>query len=364
MNHRMRSSAIVTTLALTIGSIAAGCGNERDTFNSTSPPPAGFDQDAGTYTTVDAASACASETVEADQIPLSMFLVMDRSGSMQDANKWNQARQAMISFADSPAVISSKLGLTVFPPDVGDECAPDSYRPIVPISQLPGAAVQIKSELMSRAPNGGTPMAGAMQGAVNVMSEYLTANPGEDGIIILVTDGDPAGCGNIAAVAKVAELGAAAKRPVRTFVVGMDGATFSNLDLVALAGGGATKAFTASVTKTGSGTPQEQLLDALQQIRSGAIGCEYRLPAPSASQGTLDLNSVTVEFDPGNDEPHVTFRRVPTADDCSQATGGFYYDDNANPTRVKLCSASCEDVRSAASNGNVQVLLGCITVPH
>jgi von Willebrand factor type A domain len=360
-----RTSTLVATLAVGIASIAVACSSDRSDFAG-SNGPTGFDNtDAGLQSPLDAANACASETQAAEQVPLAMLLVMDRSGSMTTDNRWDQARNAMVGFADSPAVLATKLGLTIFPPDTGDQCLSKSYAPIVPISPLPGAAVKIKAELMARSPNGGTPMGSALQGGVEVMNAHLTANPNEEGVIILVTDGDPGGCSGdgVATVAKIAELAAKSKPPIRTFVVGMDGATFTNLDIIAKAGGGAPKAFTASKGAPGGQSPQQQLLDALQKIRSGAIGCEYVLPVPDTTKGVLALDSVIVNFSPGNDEPEVGFRRVWSEADCSQATGGFYYDDNDAPKRIILCSASCDDVRSASANGKVDVLLGCIYEP-
>lgn len=353
------------TLAVSAGIVVA-CGSERTGFGDTDDDPT-FVEDAST---VDVgrpdAEACLSETLAAEPVPLAMILVMDRSSSMTTNDKWNKARNAMIAFADSPGVIGTKMGLTLFPPASGDMCAPSSYTAIVPIDSLPDNAVLVKSVLQSQSASGGsTPMSAGLQGGVDAMKTHLGANPNEEGVVILVTDGSPTGCSdNASNVAKTAEAAANGKPAIRTFVVGMDGASFANLDTIAKAGGGAPTAFNASATGTDGGVDaQQQLLDALQAIRAGALGCEYILPTPDGSKGVLDPDSVVVNFTPGGNDPMVSFRRVPSAGDCGQTTGGFYYDDNANPTRIILCDASCEDVRGAPATASVDVVLGCIMAP-
>lgn len=313
------------------------------------------------------AGVCLSETLAAEPVPLAMLLVMDRSGSMNSPttppSKWDMARQAMISFADTPGAAGSKLGLTLFPPDPegGDECITASYAPIVPIELLPGNGVAIKDALVTRKTTGSTPMSPAMQGAVDAMKAHLTTNPNEEGVLILVTDGDPGGCSStVSGVAGIAQAAANDTPRIRTFVVGMEGATFANLDTIAKAGGGAPKAFNASGGATDAGTPQQQLLDALEKIRSGALGCEYVVPKPEASKGSVDPESVEIEFTGGkNDEPQ-KFKRVADEAACGATTGGFYYDDPKEPKRIILCPASCEAVRKGTSEASLDVVLGCI----
>lgn len=352
-------------LAFSAG-IGAACGSERAGFGETGDEPV-FVDDAST---VDVerpdAEACLSETLAAEPVPLAMILVMDRSSSMTTNDKWNQARNAMVAFADSPGVVGTKLGLTLFPPVSGDMCAPSSYAAVVPIDSLPGNAVLVKSVLQSQSASGGsTPMSAGLQGGIDAMKAHLATSPDEEGVVILVTDGSPTGCSDTATdVARTAEIAANDKPAIRTFVVGMDGASFGNLDAIAKAGGGAPTAFNASAAGLDGGVDaQQQLLAALQSIRKGALGCEYVLPIPDGSKGVLDPDSVVVNFAPGSNDPVVTFRRVSSAGDCGRTTGGFYYDDNEKPTRIILCEASCDDVRDAPATASVDIVLGCISAP-
>lgn len=352
-------------LALATAVAIAACGDGRSGFDAgraDGGPSSGFiDPDAGIPdgSGLDG-GACLSETLRAEPVPLAILLLMDRSGSMSGI-KWDMARQAMIAFADTPGSAGSKLGLSVFPPDPGieEQCVPSLYAPIVPISLLPGPA--IKEALLTRGVTGTTPMNPALQGAVDAMRGHLAQNPSEEGVVILVTDGDPEGCGStVANVAGVAKLAAAETPPIRTFVVGMDGANFSNLDKIALAGGGAPYAFNASGTGNGGGTTQQQLFDALEKIRAGAIGCEYVVPKPEASNGSVDPDSVEIDFTAGTNSAPQKFKRVVDQVACGTTTGGFYYDNPKNPKRIILCPSSCEAVRKGTAAAKVDVVLGCI----
>ena len=54
-----------------------------------------------------------------------------------------------------------------------------------------------------------------------------------------------------------------------------------------------------------------------------------------------------------------TLMQVPTVGDCT--SGGWYYDDNTNPTKISLCPATCSAVQQDA-NANLKIELGCATV--
>jgi hypothetical protein len=187
----------------------------------------------------------------------------------------------------------------------------------------------IKDALLTRNTLGSTPMAGAMQGGVDAMKSFLATNPNEEGVTILVTDGDPGACSGdtVSNVTAIAASAAKGTPRIRTFVVGMGGATFSNLDAIAKAGEGAPASFNASGGGSDAGvSPQQQLLDALEKIRSGALGCEYLLPTPDADKGALDPSSVDIELTAGPNDPSVKIRRVDSLAQCGATSGGLYYD--------------------------------------
>lgn len=88
------------------------------------------------------------------------------------------------------------------------------------------------------------------------------------------------------------------------------------------------------------------------------IACELALPAPPAGM-TLDPRKVNVFLEAEGDSS--LFRKVADESSCGPL-GGWYYDDEAAPTQVLLCPASCEqaqDVLSEAGTASVGVQFGC-----
>jgi von Willebrand factor type A domain len=351
-----RSSTLLAALLAGGGVVLGACGSDRaDGFTPEDGAPT-FNDDAGGPATNDASSACVAQTVLAEPLSLSMLIVMDRSESML-GTKWPAATSAMISFADGAGAVGTQLGLSVFPPDAPatNACDVDLFAPIVPIGPLPANSSPIKNALLSRGPEGATPMGQAIVAAHKAMKAHVDANVNVQGVLILVTDGQPTGCGS--SVPEVTlSIKAAAKDLVRTFVVGMDGADFPTLDAFAVDGQGTTKAFNAAGA---TGDVQTSILDALDAVRATAIGCEFVVPTPSSELGTLDPASVEVELSKGSD-PKQTFRKVAGKDACGLTAGGFYYDDPTTPHRVILCPASCDVVKSAGRNAKVDLHLGCI----
>lgn len=310
-------------------------------------------------------SKCLSDTVEAQRVPLAMLVLLDRSGSMTDSDKWQTATKAIRAFADRTDVVGMNMGLQFFPPILaGDECSASTYKtPAVAIAELPDNVIPIQQKVDAADPDGGTPMRSGLEGSIAAMRSFIQAHEPHSGAVILVTDGDPNLCGGIAEVATVASDGAnppAGVPRVTTFAVGMQGATFANLNQIAAAGEGAPTAFDVG----GGAASQQALIDALDAVRTSAIACEFVLPTPDSSKGVLDPNSVDVLFTPGKNDPTETIRKVASKDGCGATTGGYYYDDPNSPTKVILCPASCDVVGKATSDAKVELSLGCIVKPH
>lgn len=101
----------------------------------------------------------------------------------------------------------------------------------------------------------------------------------------------------------------------------------------------------------------------LEQVASAVettaeISCELDIPEPS--MGSVDPGRVNVNI-VGSATTGVF--KVGDAGDCDQ-DGGWYYDDDNNPTRVILCPASCDLAKDQVTSGGggVDVLFGCETI--
>ncbi len=94
--------------------------------------------------------------------------------------------------------------------------------------------------------------------------------------------------------------------------------------------------------------------------RSSRIACDLELPAPPGGS-VLDPRLVNVVV---TGTSRSVIGKVANAAAC-RTTGGWYYDDDAHPTRVNLCPASCESANEQlrAGSARIEVQFGCITIP-
>jgi len=338
------------------GSANAGTGNIMiDTGN----------MDAGTAGT-GGGEACATDTLSAEVGPVNMFVMFDASGSMNENGKWPAATAAFASFFQDPASADLRIAFRFFgsnEPTVGcnntacsiDACA-DPLVDIAPLTAASGAADPHETALVnlmqrSRAVGGfGTPIYPALGGAVKWASEHSAANPGENSVVLFVTDGEPNGCTeDIGAISALAADGWD-QSGVRTYAIGLEGSNESQLDLIATAGNTTHGYF------IGAGAAAEQdLLKALNEIRHNQIRCDIEIPA--ASSGPIDFGKVNVSYTPNSGDEAVSFGKVASADQCADLDG-WHYDDPSAPKRIVLCSAACERV-NAEPNAELSIELGC-----
>jgi hypothetical protein len=316
-------------------------------------------------------AACAQATYEGEQIPLDMFVVYDKSGSMQPI--WDTVKNAFFQFVQSPESAGIGMGLMFFPPtngagancpaappcppgcldffglacvsNVTTSCAASDYLPpAVNIQALPAVAPQIEAALNGTSPNGGTPTLPAMQAAVGATTAYAKTVPAHKVVIVLQTDGEPNDCNSdIPGVSAEAAKGVAASPSVLTFVIGIG--NIAGLNQIAQAGG------TNQAIQVDAANPGQAFLDAMNDIRGQALSCEFQLPDPGAGQ-TVDPSQVNVFYG-----GQVVYN-VPDVSKCDPAAGGWYY--NGAKDRVLLCPASCD--RIEAEKGRIDIELGCETI--
>jgi hypothetical protein len=307
------------------------------------------------------ADVCSSTTATAKPLPVDIFVLLDRSSSMDtevigartDAGtyltRWTSIRQALGQFVTSPAAAGLEVGLGYFPPDLYDYCDVASYaKPAVPVDALPGVATPFLASIDMTFPNGGTPTLPALQGAYQYAHEReMTMN--RRTVIALATDGEPNDCGSsLPAVQDAAAM--AASHGIYTFVIGV-GEDVPALNGLAIAGGTKT-AFLAN-----SATPDE-LANAFKAVQSQAakLACTFSVP-PAPPGQMLDTDRSMVHFLPasgttGFDIPMVTGHAA-----CTLA-GGWYVDDLFAPKTLTLCEASCQQV-NGAGDGSVTVQFAC-----
>lgn len=291
--------------------------------------------------------ACVNETAEAQPVPVEVYIMLDKSGSM-NGTRWNAVVSALKAFVNDASSAGITVALDYFPES--SSCDSSQYAaPSVDWTELPGGTAAIVASLDAEVPDGSnTPTLPALQGAIAAAQARQAAYPDRKVIVVLATDGSPNGCSStVAGVADAAYAGLTGTPPMRTYVVGVG--SVSNLNQIAAAGG------TTSAYITDSGDASS-FLAAMQSIRNKAVGCEYRLPLPST--GNLDPAATSVSYRYGTGAA-TSLDRFDSEAACGTAPG-YYYDNSSAPTKLTLCPTTCATV-SADINYKVDLGFQCKT---
>jgi hypothetical protein len=247
------------------------------------------------------------------------------------------------------------------------DCRSATYAsPAAEIATLPGAAAGLQNVLMSTMPLGDTPTSPALGGAIAHAQAWAKAHPDHKVAVLLATDGLPSDCMvnssttdpyGLVEVTTTTAAGLAANPSIETFVIGVfapsDTDSPGNLNQIAKAGGSGT----AFVVNTGSDVEQ-QFLAALEKIRGTGIPCAFQIPTPTT--GTFEPGLVNVVFKDGSQAQTLDYWQ--DAASCDATSGGWYYDNPTNPTKILACPASCSVFQNADSSATVAINLGCKTL--
>jgi hypothetical protein len=93
-------------------------------------------------------------------------------------------------------------------------------------------------------------------------------------------------------------------------------------------------------------------------IGSAKLDCGWVIPDPPAGE-TFNKNKVNVIFTPGGGTG-APIGKVGSEAECGP-DGGWYYDDESNPSSVHVCANTCSAIQSDP-NGKIDVQFGCDTV--
>ncbi len=93
-------------------------------------------------------------------------------------------------------------------------------------------------------------------------------------------------------------------------------------------------------------------------VDAGELPCTYIIPPPPPDE-TFDPQKVNVTFTDGNGTAH-DILKVASEADCHPTDGGWYYNNDAMPTAILICPASC-DLVSGDPLGKIDIVLGCQT---
>ncbi len=326
--------------------------------------------------------SCGATPFGAEQVPASVLIVLDKSGSMTDVpegfdgDKWSAVKQA-VSDALESVQDDVSFGLHLYPFPEGCDM-PSDGAVSVEVGPGPQTVPTIVQTLDDTEPSGGTPTAAALAQAF----DYFTAGPGKDldgrKYVLLATDGGPAcnealSCEADECVANLEgrcpegfvnccdpeEGGPGAERNcldddetllqvealhaagIDTFVVGIPGSEIfsDSLDQFALAGGQALSEGSTSYFAVGDTDALSEVL--LSITRDLLTSCELQLESEPP-----DLDQLNVEVDG---------ELIPQDSD-----DGWDLDTSTEPPTVILEGATCARVETEGVS-SIRVVYGCPT---
>ncbi len=348
MAKRALMWAIAAWCGLASGGLAA-CGRSSDVAGvNESGPPVDLTPENANFV------ACDEKSESAKLVPVSMFIAIDKSGSMAMNGKWNALKTALNAFFADPGAQQLNVALRFWPDDMGmgtcngmacdvNACA----APTVPLGPLSDAAHRsaLTMALNATTPAGDTPMSAALAGAEQWAAAHMKAAPNEKVIVVLVTDGQPTKCDtNLANIAALA--GSANKsQGTLTYAIGFPGSAQNEMDQIAAAGGTGMGFFL-------SGTATEMdFLAAMLAISGKTVACTL----PITQNAKLEPKLVNVVYGSGS-AAGGKLTHVQGPMDC--ANGGWYYDNPTAPTNITLCPSTCSTVKKDAM-ATVQFKIGC-----
>ncbi|MCP4601152.1 MAG: VWA domain-containing protein [Proteobacteria bacterium] len=293
--------------------------------------------------------------------PLSLYFMLDRSGSMDEKCDGVKKIDALISGITSFSNDSSAEGTWLTGQDFhGSDCDVSTYStPAQSWGQITygagGYDYSVFTDWVNALdPSGGTPSQPALQGAIQACADRLIAEPDHRCAVVFVTDGEPYYCtddlsnnsdwwsssswdtayglfGGIAA-------GACAEN-ISVFTVGFPGLGEEGLALIDRI---AEDGCTGSAVIIQSGSMGTDFSDALKEMRKEMVGCEFSLPSfPTDGVNPAQAKVVFSPSSGGTEE----FDNIADSTDCSTEDGEFfYYDDNSAPTAAFFCPNLCDKV--------------------
>lgn len=115
----------------------------------------------------------------------------------------------------------------------------------------------------------------------------------------------------------------------------------------------------SSFNVSANDTTADEFLDSLTAIRGQVLPCDYEIPTPESGNVSFTQLNVELTTDSGTE----VVPKVPVSTECGTGPG-WYYDVDAStetPTRVLLCPATCDGIKSSNTH-RVDIVLGCTTI--
>ncbi|MCA9625920.1 MAG: VWA domain-containing protein, partial [Myxococcales bacterium] len=256
-----------------------GCGRSSDVNELVDDGRGGGSEGGGDGEIITDFEPCAETSQEASLVPVNMYILVDKSGSMADMGKWDATVSAFSAFFQQASSSSLEVALRFWPEGACDDMACD-----VDACATPGVALDALSNAAHRQalvdafnatmPEGGTPMSAALEGGVQwARARQMAVGNSEQVVVVLVTDGEPNGCNEDIGFISGVAADAFSQDGIPTFAVGIEGSLEADMNAIAMAGG------TDSGFFIGAANAEAELLAALQEIAGRSVDCSFPVPA-------------------------------------------------------------------------------------
>jgi hypothetical protein len=328
---------------------ANGSGTDLGPIGNPGPVGAGAGAAAGAGSRAFMEPECGEIHFDLERQPAELLLVLDRSGSMQDApdgatdstTKWDLVVPAVNQvITETDTTIS--WGMKLFPEGTGEECDATGVTSNIDVPMAALNAAKVTGAVTMTTPDGnGTPTGAAIDQGLAYLQSLSDPNPK---YILLATDGEPS-CPTPTESARpfaVQSVAKAAAAGVHTFVVGVSttkASATTALNDMAVAGMKARDSDPNPLaTRFYLANTKDELVDALKVITGEISGCTFNWDEtpPVPDNIAVKVNGVKAPHD---------------ANDGWEYVGTDY-------KGVEVHGSWCEQIKTTAAN-MVEIVFGC-----
>ncbi|MCP4602528.1 MAG: hypothetical protein GY847_18760 [Proteobacteria bacterium] len=96
----------------------------------------------------------------------------------------------------------------------------------------------------------------------------------------------------------------------------------------------------------------------IEAMISSSMSCEWEIPEPPEGE-EFDKEMVNLEFKDNDSKMH-RIGHVVSKDDCDKVENGWYYDSEDDPTKIFVCSQTCDWIKEH-KDGEISIQFGCET---
>jgi hypothetical protein len=355
------------TILLLTCCLLMACSDRPTEPPSDGDPDAAHAIDASAERSNDATHAdhCVPNVYEGKPLPVDIFVVADASDAANcplgqwclpdgglpppGETRWSNVTSAIERFAAAPG--GSSVGLGVFPRFLpmsnAVSCVAEDYAP--PDLPFGASADAVANLLGARTPRGDWLLQVPLGGALLYARTHAAAHPDRQTVVALVTHGsDTIVCGEDIFISRqVASEFFAATPSIKTAIIALLPCLGP---LIELGWAGGSRVYGINRRSLDA---RAETLAALHEV---AAPCNFPVPATPTPLRTRNALGLQVRLGPAGVFSNSV--RVDGAEHCPVEAGGWFANNNLNPTRVTFCPVICQSITTTPGSA-VQLVVGC-----